>query len=284
MGVVDLFRPLALWTPETLRQWMRERHPEDYLLLDIRQSQEYAAGHLPGAISLPLWELPEHLRDLDLSRPVIVYCRFGLRSRAAAALLHGAGCREVATLEGGFLAWRGQVATGGVEQVIAALKMNSVEEFIAAAWLLEDGTEQFYQRVARWCEDRGVAALFAQLAKAEIQHKNTLAALFEAFQGKPAARDFARAALPCAGDTVLVEGGVPLEDLCTWARDRSSLELVDLAVAIETNAYDRYLVLKRRLTDEHQQRVVEVLAGEERRHLQKLLAAYDELRERLRGS
>ncbi|WP_305047194.1 rhodanese-like domain-containing protein [Geoalkalibacter sp.] len=277
MNVVDLFKPLALWTAEELRRWMRERHPDDYLLLDIRQTHEYAAGHLPGALSIPLWELPEQLRQLDRTRPIIVYCRYGLRSRAAAALLHGAGCPMIATLEGGYEAWRGRVATGLAAQALAALKTTSVEEFIAAAWYLEDGSEQFYRRMADRCEEVRVAFLFGQLAKAEVQHKKTLAALFEAFQGKPAPQDFARQVLPRPTEEVQVEGGVPLEELLNWALNKPPLACVDLAIAMETNAYDRYLILKRRLVDENLQRIAEVLAGDERRHLEKLLTAYDEL-------
>ncbi|KIH76469.1 Rhodanese-related sulfurtransferase [Geoalkalibacter ferrihydriticus] len=277
MGVVDMFRPLSLLSARELRGWLLDQHPDDYLLLDVRQKQEYSRGHLPGAISMPLWELPERLRELDLNLPLILYCSFGLRSRAAAVLLHGAGCRDVAILEGGFAAWQGEVATGLDSQVLGVLDTSSNERFIAAAWLLEEGTEQFYLRIGAICEHMAVAFLFGELAKAEVQHKKTLSGLYEVFSGKQAGEHFALELLPRTEGEVFIEGGVPLREVCRWAEGRSARELLDLAIALETNAYDRYLTLKRRLSDENLQRIVEVLAGDERRHLKRLLAAYDEM-------
>jgi rhodanese-related sulfurtransferase/DNA-binding transcriptional ArsR family regulator len=44
-------------------------------VLDVRPSEEYAAGHLPGAINIPLGELESHLDDLDPEHEVVAYCR-----------------------------------------------------------------------------------------------------------------------------------------------------------------------------------------------------------------
>lgn len=44
-------------------------------LIDVRPAEEFAAGHIPGAINVPLRELPRRLRDLPTGRPVIAYCR-----------------------------------------------------------------------------------------------------------------------------------------------------------------------------------------------------------------
>lgn len=61
------------------------------LLVDVRTASEYAAGHVDGAVNLPLAELPDRLAELDASRAVVVYCQSGNRSSHAATLLCDAG-------------------------------------------------------------------------------------------------------------------------------------------------------------------------------------------------
>ncbi|HOU93518.1 MAG TPA: rhodanese-like domain-containing protein [Polyangiaceae bacterium] len=61
------------------------------LLVDVRTASEYAAGHVDGAVNLPLAELPDRLAELDASRAVVVYCQSGNRSSQAATLLCDAG-------------------------------------------------------------------------------------------------------------------------------------------------------------------------------------------------
>jgi rhodanese-related sulfurtransferase/DNA-binding transcriptional ArsR family regulator len=67
----------------------------DSTLLDVRPREEYAAGHLPGARSIPLDELPARLGELPRDRPVIAYCRgpYCPLGAAAVALLTAAGYR-----------------------------------------------------------------------------------------------------------------------------------------------------------------------------------------------
>lgn len=48
---------------------------KDVVILDVRPKEEYESGHIPGAVSIPLDELPHRIRTLDKTMPVIVYCR-----------------------------------------------------------------------------------------------------------------------------------------------------------------------------------------------------------------
>lgn len=62
------------------------------LLLDVRTPAEHAAGHLPGAVNIPVQSLGDRLVELDdRARPIVVYCRSGLRSSKAARILRRAG-------------------------------------------------------------------------------------------------------------------------------------------------------------------------------------------------
>lgn len=73
-------------------------------VLDVRESDEYAAGHVPGAQLLPLGILPVRMQDLPKNEPVYVLCQSGGRSAQAAELLHTAGI-DVRNVVGGTSAW-----------------------------------------------------------------------------------------------------------------------------------------------------------------------------------
>ena len=73
-------------------------------VLDVRESDEYAAGHVPGAQLLPLSILPVRVQDLPQSEPVFVVCQSGGRSAQAAQLLDQAGL-DVRNVVGGTSAW-----------------------------------------------------------------------------------------------------------------------------------------------------------------------------------
>jgi phage shock protein E len=69
------------------------------LLLDVRTAEEFAEGHLPGALNVPVNELEARLAELEpKSRPIVVYCRSGLRSARARSVLLANGWARVENL------------------------------------------------------------------------------------------------------------------------------------------------------------------------------------------
>jgi rhodanese-related sulfurtransferase len=77
-------------------------------LVDVRGSDEFAAGHLRDAKNIPLADLASRISELDKSksRTVVVICESGARSDKAARQLAAAGFEDVFSLEGGLTAWR----------------------------------------------------------------------------------------------------------------------------------------------------------------------------------
>ena len=75
-------------------------------LLDVRDPDEWVAGHIPGAVWIPLGELDRRLRELDPQRAWVVYCHVGSRSLTAAHFLQYAGLPDVANMLGGIDAWQ----------------------------------------------------------------------------------------------------------------------------------------------------------------------------------
>nr|WP_217507507.1 rhodanese-like domain-containing protein [Herbaspirillum robiniae] len=80
------------------------------LVLDVRDADQFAAGHLRDARNIPLKELPQRISELDKlkGRPVIVVCQNGTQANRAEATLKKAGFTEVYGLNGGIAAWTGQ--------------------------------------------------------------------------------------------------------------------------------------------------------------------------------
>lgn len=79
---------------------------ERVVVVDVRSAEEFAAGHVDGAIHLPVAEIEANPTLLPLDRLIVCACgKGGGRSEAAAAALAAAGAVDVAFLEGGTLGW-----------------------------------------------------------------------------------------------------------------------------------------------------------------------------------
>ncbi|WP_082778128.1 rhodanese-like domain-containing protein [Tsukamurella pseudospumae] len=73
-------------------------------LLDVREQDEWDLGHAPGALHIPLAELPVRFEELDLDSEVLVICRGGGRSEQAVRYLETVGV-EAVVVDGGMIAW-----------------------------------------------------------------------------------------------------------------------------------------------------------------------------------
>jgi rhodanese-related sulfurtransferase len=74
------------------------------LLLDVREDDEWEAGHAPEAVHVAMGEVSERLDEIPKDRTVVCICRVGGRSGAVANALAGAGY-DVRNVDGGMLAW-----------------------------------------------------------------------------------------------------------------------------------------------------------------------------------
>jgi rhodanese-related sulfurtransferase len=78
--------------------------PPDAFLLDVREDDEWAAGHVEGALHIPLMDLPVRIDEVPQDRAVTVVCRVGGRSAQATVWLAQQGY-DAYNLDGGMFAW-----------------------------------------------------------------------------------------------------------------------------------------------------------------------------------
>ena len=76
-------------------------------LLDVREPDEWTAGHAPGAHHLPMMEVPARIAEIPADTEVVVVCRSGGRSGQVVSYLMGNGWDNVRNLDGGMQAWAG---------------------------------------------------------------------------------------------------------------------------------------------------------------------------------
>ncbi|MFN4294352.1 MAG: DUF2470 domain-containing protein [Thermoflexales bacterium] len=112
-------------SPHELMKRLAGNNPP--VVIDVRDPEEYAAGHVPGAINVPLTELEAQLSELLTSAPIVTYCAMSHRGESpgerAAALLRERGFNASA-LDGGLPAWQqadasvlANTATGAVQHM-----------------------------------------------------------------------------------------------------------------------------------------------------------------------
>ncbi|OHB25643.1 MAG: hypothetical protein A2X84_05490 [Desulfuromonadaceae bacterium GWC2_58_13] len=277
MGLLAFFKPVPGMTAEAVRHFLRQHNPDDYQLLDVRQPGEYNQGHLPGARLIPVGRLEEQLSELDPRKTTIVYCGSGVRSRGATAVLLQAGFSDVFNMNGGIQVWRGGIARDDDSLLQSWFAPAATpEQHLALAWHLEEGTRRFYTELSQRDDLAAAAGLMRDLVGAEGRHKATLAALYEGVSGRRANPGFPAGILEEEPDEVVMEGGLTLSAALAWSHGKSLAEILELAMALELNAYDRYLMLRRKAEDDTVRRVFEVISDEEKRHLERLTKLYEE--------
>ena len=174
-------------------------------------------------------------------------------------------------MEGGINSWKGLIAEGPPESGMAYFpEASKPEELIALAWLLEDGSRKFYSSLDALLTDQEAKGLFMELTAAEERHQASLLDLYKAWSNATSDSGFPGAAILSGNEGDVMEGGVRVSEALHWAGTKSLSEIVEFALSLETNSYDLYVKMERRMEDRRSAQVFHVLSGEEKLHLERL--------------
>lgn len=175
-------------------------------------------------------------------------------------------------MAGGIDAWNGLVAGGAYEAGLAYFSgASGPVELISLSFALEEGNRVFYERVSQDVKEEEAASIFRSMGQAEERHKETLRELHARVSGKGG--DPARPEGMKTGGTL--EGGAPLEETLAWAKGKTLGEILELAIAMEASALDRYVKMARAVADERSREVFLTLSREEQKHLERMASLLD---------
>ena len=270
----QFFTPVQSMSAADVREYLSDKTLQEVTILDVRQPGEYEAGHIPGAKLVPLPELTDRLEEIDPSKPVVVYCAIGGRSRVASQTLSGKGYDHVINLSGGYKAWNGQSAFGGEDEGVDLFaELNSAEKILAMAYSLEDGLRDFYLKMLDRVQDERVKSVFRLLAEIEIKHKDRLFAEYTRLTGQDD-----RGAFECSQVSPFMEGGLTTEEYMDRFKPdlNSVVDVISMAMSIEAQALDLYSRAAAWTKNDENRQILEQIASEEKAHLQRLGQLLDE--------
>ena len=251
------------------REYVQKKPPEELTLLDVRQPNEYEAGHIPGARLIPLPDILSRLDEIDSNKTTVVYCAVGGRSRVAAQMIAAQGFSEVYNLSGGFKAWKGEAAFGAEEKGLELFTGNeSVEETLVVAYSLEEGLRSFYLEMQAKVKNSNARNLFKKLSEIEVKHQERV---LEEYR-KITASSITREEFEKKVVVSTLEGGLTTEEYTTLFHPdwESVTDIIEVAMSIEAQALDLYLRASERSDEPQSQKVLRQIADEERTHLAQL--------------
>ena len=271
----DEIKPLA---PGQVKAVLDRDKKGEFLLLDVRQPEEYEDGHIPGATLIPLGDLEARQEELERDRKIITYCRSGHRSMAAAIALCGLGFKDVHHLEGGILNWRYETI-GGLPEARPELvtEIAGVRDILILALNLEKGSWDFYLAAKEKAESPRAKEKFQMLANAENGHMKRLWERAISLLGEGALLPSEK--LKQEFNVRHMEGGIEIGSALAKMDGQFSEEMEALEIALEREymSYDFYKRTAVLVGDPGAKTLLHELALEERSHADVLLERLSEV-------
>lgn len=257
---------------DELRRYLDTHRAAEYLLIDVREPEEYSAGHIPGAHLLPVLELDQRFAEIE-EAPAghkIFYCRSGGRSKRAAEIAVSNGVANVVNVRGGMLAWRGEKVLS-LPSLRAFDDTGTLEEVLVAALDLEKGAHRLYERLHETFTGTSLEGPLKRLTWVEVGHERLIYAQLEQRATGPVP-PFEELMGKLRGD--VLESGEALDDVLATARKLAvfgGAAVLELALELELRALDMYRALAQRASDPEHRQVFLGLADQEHAHAREVL-------------
>lgn len=250
---------------ERTREILASDELTQYQLIDVRQPGEYAQGHLPGALLIPLGKLADRVNEIDGRKRTIVYCRSGARSKSACQILTRLGIERPLNLKGGISSYHGEQVEGNVEAGLEFFMDSDFDSAYQMVFAMEAGLKNFYLALADEADNESQKTMLVKLAQFEDGHMTRLRKKF--------------GEVYFDSESSITEGGIDVELMILYFGDqlKSREQILHLAMKLEAQAFDLYS----RLAREHKGKDTETfylsMAAEEHQHLLKISKELDNL-------
>ena len=272
---IDEIRQL---TPDEIKSILDKDKAGEFLLLDVRQPEEYEAGHVPGAKLIPLGELEARKKELDQRKKIITYCRSGHRSMAAAIALCGLGFKGIHHMDGGILNWPYETIPGIPEEKPELIaETANVKDILMLAIKLEKGSRDFYMAARDKVGSPQMKEVFQTLANAEDKHIQMLYQRAISLLGEGALPPVEK--LKRELKVEHMEGGVEVSPALAKVEEKIADEMGALEIALEKEymAYDFYKRASAMIENPDAKTLLNELAVEEREHANVLLKRVEKI-------
>jgi sulfur-carrier protein adenylyltransferase/sulfurtransferase len=262
-------------TPDELKLYIEKHLEKDYLLIDVRQPEEYEEGHIPGATLLPMMALETKLFGLPQDKDLIFYCRSGSRSQVAGILAVDAEVSEkrIHHLGGGILGWHGRTLSD-YPKIQAFDKSKTLSGLLLTAMEMEKGASRFYTTVCDKFSNQPFAEILEGMAQAEIGHARTVYRFCRDLQRSP--KSFEEIFQGLKGD--ILEGGGSAEEMIRHIEaiaENPCIQVIETALDIEYSAFDLYRTMADKIEDDIAKTAFISLAQAEKAHMRVLVRALD---------
>ena len=261
---------------ETFRQYQKDHGEQDYILVDVRQPDEYIQGHIPGSKLMPLDDLESHLSELPEDKDLFFYCRSGARSQAAAiiSLDSGIALQKVHNLIGGMMDWDG-LSLAALPRMAVFKADASMPDLMLTAMGLEKAALRFYESVFDSHAQASYAPILETLSRAEEAHARTIYTYWQRTRKNPLPFKELFASL----DGEILEGGEKLMEAIQRVASlagKGCTALMEFALNIEIQAYDLYRNMANVLTDATAQDIFFSISQMEKKHMELLAKVFKE--------
>lgn len=254
-------------TPEVVKTILDKDNTGNYILLDVRQPQEYNEGHIPGAMLIPLGTLEARQNEIDRNKKIITYCRSGHRSLAAAITLCELGFGQIYHIEGGILNWPYETISGTQEMEPELITESAnIRDIFMLGMKLERGLYNFYTTAMKKTRVEKIKNILKILANAEDGHMQRLYRRATDILGKDSLAPLEQLTSELEGD--YMEGGTrahpALEIQEIKFRDKH--EILEMSLEKEYLSYDFYKKAAALVNNADAKTLLHELAIEERNH------------------
>lgn len=259
-------------TAKSLERFIKDRNEKQYLIIDVRQYEEYKLDHIPGAVHIPLAQIQFDPNVFDDDRKLIFYCRRGSRSKVAAILAAEAGYDEnnLYHLKGGMAQYTGEILLD-MPRVDLFPTDISPADIMEKAMDLEKGAYYFYMLAKEKFKDSELYQIMEKMGQAEISHARSIYKQLK--KHTDIQMDFHLFFDSCKGD--ILEGGKSLNEIKDFLSktlpENECSDILDFAIELEFCAYDLYKTMAENSSIENLEEMFFTLAQAEKKHLEKII-------------
>ena len=258
-------------TTEQLEQLMAGTREKAFLIVDVRQTEEYRLDHIPGAVNIPLAEVEFDPFVFDDKRKVIFYCRSGSRSKVAAVLAAEVGLEKenIFHLKGGMMAYSGEILLE-IPRVDHFSPAMGLVEVMEKAINFEKGAFFFYNRAKVKFKGSSLHKTMGEMSQEELAHAKIIFKMLNAQE--PCGLPFDDFFDICTGD--ILEGGKPLGEINAFldaVSPENKVDILEFAIELEFSAYDLYKTMAENSKDQVIKEMFFTLAQAEKKHLSTMI-------------